>query len=387
MICGDHRAGAHSASSRQPTVDEREAGVQILFLSDTPVRTQRLARELVHLAPSRIVDVLDPYQTPADIDRGSVRVIVGDVSFARSETIAALRRYLDSLQDLRKPVLCLLHEASPRAHAQATALRATYAIPAEDLAKRLALVLPRSPNATPQQCAARLRGQAVGARDVLDRILTLGRTGRALDPGVIATGAAYIEVALRETDVRAWLDVVWQFDDVTHQHCLLVAGLAAGFAQHLGMATGDCERLTQAALLHDIGKSRIPLAILHKPGPLNADERRLVQTHPVLGYEMLQRQGYPEEMLAVVRSHHEFLDGSGYPDRLYGRSIPDLVRLVTICDIYGALIERRAYKAAMEPAHAFAVLAGMEDQLDRDLVRAFRSVAAAAGPSGLKASA
>ncbi|WP_286965166.1 hypothetical protein [Methylobacterium sp.] len=107
--------------------------VQILFLSDTPIRAQRLARSLVHLGSSRIVDVLDPYQSPADIDRTSVRVIVSDTSFARSETIAALRRYLDALQDLRKPTLCILHEVSPRAHAQATALKATYAVPVGDL--------------------------------------------------------------------------------------------------------------------------------------------------------------------------------------------------------------------------------------------------------------
>lgn len=316
-----------------------------------------------------------------------MRVIVGDVSFRSSETIAALRRYLDGLHHLQKPVLCILHEASPRAHAQATALRATYAIPVEDLARRLALVLPPSPGATPHERTVRFRGQAEGARDILDRILKIGRAGQALEPSLIATGAGYIENALRETDVRTWLDVVWQFDDLTHQHCLLVAGLAAGFAQHLGLSKGDCERLTQAALLHDVGKSRIPVALLNKPGPLDEAERALIETHPLIGYEMLQRHGYPAEMLAVVRSHHEMLDGSGYPDRLQGRAIPDLVRLVTICDIYGALIERRTYKAAMEPTRAFAVLAGMEGKLDRDLVRAFRSIAVAARPGNLSFSA
>jgi putative nucleotidyltransferase with HDIG domain len=363
--------------------------VQILFLTDTPLRSQRLARDLVQLGSSRIMDVLDPDQRPSDIERASVRVLVSDVSFARSETIAALRRYLDALQDLRKPFVCILHAASPRAHAQATALKATYAVPIEDLARRLGLMLPRPAAAAvpPRERAARLRGQAEGARDVLDRILRSGKTGPGLEPSLIATGAAYIENALRETDMRAWLEVVWQFDDVTHQHCLIVAGLAAGFAQHLGMSRCDCERLTQAALLHDVGKSRIPLAILNKPGPLDEGERRIVEAHPIIGYEMLQGHGYPEEMLAVVRSHHEFLDGSGYPDRLHGRLIPDLVRLVTICDIYGALIERRPYKTPLEPGQAFAVLAGMGDKLDRDFVRAFRAIATAAGPGELQASA
>ena len=361
--------------------------MQIVFLTDTPMRAHRLARNLVNLASSRIMDVLDPDQHPTDIERASVRVIVSDVSFARSETIAALRRYLDALRDLHKPVLCILHEASARAHAQATALKATYAVPVDDLAKRLALMLPPAPTATPQDLAFRLSGQAEAARDALVRILALGRSGESLEPSLIAAGAAYIENALRETDVRAWLEVVWQFDDVTHQHCLLVAGLAAGFAQHLGMARADCERLTEAALLHDVGKSRIPLTILNKPGPLSDAERAIVQTHPVIGYDMLQGHGYPDELLAVVRSHHELLDGSGYPDKLYSRAIPDLVRLVTICDIFGALIERRTYKNPMEPGRAFGILTSMEGKLDRDLVRAFRSIAMAAGPADLKTSA
>jgi putative nucleotidyltransferase with HDIG domain len=377
--------------SARPAENSRrcEAAVQILFLTDTPVRAHRLARDLVHLAASRIMDVLDPDQRPSEIDRDSVRVIVSDVSLSRSETIAALRQYLEALQELRKPVLCILHEANARAHAQATALKATYAIPVDHLAKRLALILPRSPSATAtaQDLAFRLSGQAEAARAVLVRILELGRSGGSLEHGLIATGAAYIENALRETDVRAWLEVVWQFDDITHQHCLLVAGLAAGFAQQLGLSRVDCERLTQAALLHDVGKSRIPLAILNKPGLLSRYERAVVQTHPVIGYDMLHGHGYPDEMLAVVRSHHEFLDGSGYPDKLQGRAIPDLVRLVTICDIYSALIERRPYKSPAAPSEAFAALCRMGDKLDRDLVRTFRSIAMAAGPADLRTSA
>ena len=375
------------APSRLRNLTTSGVGVQILFLTDTPVRAHRLARNLVHLGSSRIVDVLDPDQRPSDMDRASVRVIVSDVSFTRSETIAALRRYLDALDDLSRPYLCVLHDESPRARAQATALKATYAVPANQLADQLATVLPRSRAVLSPEAAARLAAQADSAQVTLTRMFEIARAGESLDPKLIATGAAHIESALRETDVRAWLEVVWQFDDATHQHCLLVAGLAAGFAQHLGMSRADCERLTQAALLHDVGKSRIPLEILNKPGRLDEAERAIMNTHPVIGHELLQGHGYPEEMLAVVRSHHEYLDGAGYPDRLYGRTVPDLVRLVTICDIYGALIERRPYRSPVAPGQAFAILAGMDSKLDRDLVRSFRSVAVAASAVDLRTSA
>ncbi len=87
------------------------------------------------------------------------------------------------------------------------------------------------------------------------------------------------------------------------------------------------------------------------------------------------------DLLSVVRSHHEMLDGSGYPDRLRGGEIPDLVRLVTICDIHAALIERRPYKAPMDAGKAYAILESMAGRLDADLVRAFQPVVQAYTPA------
>ena len=80
-------------------------------------------------------------------------------------------------------------------------------------------------------------------------------------------------------------------------------------------------------------------------------------------------------MLEVVLWHHEFLDGSGYPDGLAGTKIPDLVRLATICDIYSALIERRPYRPPLGPAEAFEILQRMEGKVEGALVRAFANIA------------
>ncbi len=84
-----------------------------------------------------------------------------------------------------------------------------------------------------------------------------------------------------------------------------------------------------------------------------------MRTHAALGYDLLVGSGFSPEMLQVVRSHHEMLDGSGYPDGLRAPEIPDLVRLVTICDIYGALIERRPYRAPMQGGEAYDILRSM----------------------------
>lgn len=124
----------------------------------------------------------------------------------------------------------------------------------------------------------------------------------------------------------------------------------------------------------------VPAAILNKPGRLDAHEMAIARRHPEQGYRMWAGQGFGPGMLAVVRSHHEMLDGSGYPDQLKGDDIPDRVRLVTVCDIDGALIERRSYKLPMSYADAIAILEGMMSRLDSAVVNAFRPVAAAFTP-------
>ena len=182
--------------------------------------------------------------------------------------------------------------------------------------------------------------------------------------------------AVTDAGIRRWLDVVWTYDDATYQHCLLVTGLAAEFAACLQFAKNDQERVIKGALLHDIGKARIPLGILNKPGALTNDEVTVMRSHVQIGHEILRGQGdYEPELLEIVLRHHELLDGSGYPDGLTGGKINDIVRLVTICDIYAALIERRPYRAPIEPARAFEILQGMTGKLEGPLVGVFAQVA------------
>lgn len=348
-----------------------------LLLTDTPARAGRLARDLTDLGPSLVIDLLDPGQAGLLPDPAAVRAVVADVTFRGSAPVAGIRRHLDRFGERRPPLVCLLHEDTPRARSQALALGATHLLPADKAPALLAEAFRPVPDIEGADLAP---AEAVARADaVLTRILALGRGG-TVEPETVAAGAALIEGALRRADLRAWLDVVRRFDDSTHQHCLLVAGLAAGFGIRIGLRSKDLRRLTEAALLHDIGKSLVPHAILSKPGRLDEAEAAAMRAHPVLGYEMLRGQGYAVEMLAVARSHHEMLDGSGYPDGLWGAEVPDLVRLVTVCDIFAALVERRPYKAPMPADGAYAVLQGMGAKLDRDLVRAFAPVARAAVP-------
>ena len=340
----------------------------VFLISDDLQRTGRLARDL---AAFRTCDLYDLYD---DTPPTSVPdLIVSDVRTLTSEAILRLRRLLERVRNAQVPYLCLLHDDTPRVRAQAEALGASGTLSA-GAASRLLLNTLAALQEKSAPVPAYARRQAGAARKFLREIFV---PGFALTPTAIDNGADLVAGAVRETGIRDWVRAVRLFDDATHQHCLLVAGLAAAFSVTLGLSEADRQRLAKAALLHDIGKVRVPTAILNKPGPLTEAETVVMRMHPAEGHAMLLSGGFEDAMLTVVRSHHEMLDGSGYPDGLKGGSIPDLVRLVTVCDIYGALIERRSYKPPMAAGRAFGILQGMAGRLDGDLVRAFTPVVAA----------
>ena len=201
-------------------------------------------------------------------------------------------------------------------------------------------------------------------------------SGSSIDVTDAKNAGNRIAESIAENGLSDWLTTVRRHHEGTYQHCLLVTGIAVDFGLSLGVAKGDIERLYSAAMFHDIGKAKIPLAVLDKPGRLDDQERALIQTHPAAGYEVLKGViGISPEILDAVRHHHEYLDGSGYPDALCSESITDLVRILTISDIFAALIEDRSYKPAMPRDEAYEILRGMNGKLERPLVEAFREVA------------
>lgn len=180
--------------------------------------------------------------------------------------------------------------------------------------------------------------------------------------------------AIDGAGVDEWMATVRGYHVGTFQHCMLVTATASSFARKLGMRRSDVVKITAAALVHDIGKSSIPVEILDKNGPLSPDEIKKMQEHPAIGHSYLAKKSrIAADALTSVRSHHEYLDGSGYPDGLRGSEIDDITRIITISDIYAAMIERRAYKPPKSPEEAVAVLESMAraGKLELALVREF----------------
>jgi HD-GYP domain-containing protein (c-di-GMP phosphodiesterase class II) len=214
------------------------------------------------------------------------------------------------------------------------------------------------------------------ATECLEDIFLAACAGEPVEPMVLASAGDAISRGVEELGFTQWIETVRAHHSQTYQHCLLVTGAIAGFGQHLGFSRTDCQRLSIAGMLHDIGKARIPIAVLEKPGPLTREEREVMKNHPEYGYAALVgNDNISPEMLDMVVHHHEYLDGSGYPHGLKGSQISDVVRIMTICDVFGALIERRSYKEPMSNEAAYQILRDMGGRLDQDFVRAFGPVA------------
>jgi putative nucleotidyltransferase with HDIG domain len=136
-------------------------------------------------------------------------------------------------------------------------------------------------------------------------------------------------------------------DAVTSQHTEEVVRLAVSVAAELDLDLEAVRNVELGAVLHDIGKVRVPESILNKPGPLDDDEWVVMKTHPEVGEHILRPIRSLQAILPIVRHHHERWDGDGYPDALSGRAIPLGARIVAVCDAYRAMTEDRPYRQAL----------------------------------------
>jgi len=173
-------------------------------------------------------------------------------------------------------------------------------------------------------------------------------------------------------------DVVEADDHYTGAHSRDVVELAIAVADHLGVDARSRHLVEMTALLHDVGKIRIPDSIITKPGPLTPAEREIINTHTIEGERLLsQVGGLLAEVGTIVRSCHERYDGHGYPDGLAGERIPLVARIVCCCDAYSAMTTDRPYRTAMPPAEAHAELVrNRGTQFDPDVVGAMLAVIA-----------
>ena len=258
---------------------------------------------------------------------------------------------------------------------------------AEDsIGKRLQVSAERAARARAPEAAVELHwhGEVQGALSIRSEIEAREFSPKELrilaSMGVTAS-AALGHMRMRSPaagDVRAAIQTLMaslaELDTYTAVHSREVVPIAVEIGTAAGFSRAGLAELSVAALLHDVGKIRVPDSILKKPGPLTDAERDVITEHPAFGAEALMRVPGLEVVATVVRYHHERWDGGGYPDGLAGARIPLASRLIAVCDAYNAITSDRAYRAAQTHEYALAELrAAAGSQFDPDVVSHFEA--------------
>jgi len=220
------------------------------------------------------------------------------------------------------------------------------------------------------QRAAAVRQEAQKALvDALRRI----QSGRPLDPAPArAAISALLDEVRADPTAALWLTQLRQQEGYAVTHCMNACVLALAFGATLGMEQEALQRLGMGTLLMDVGKVKLPRALLAKPRSLSRTEFAVVQSHVTLGCDLLEAHGMPAEVVDIVRQHHERRSGRGYPRGLGGDEIPRQALIAGLADSYDAMIRRRPHRAALRPDEALQTLyRSAADTFGAELVEAF----------------
>ncbi len=172
-----------------------------------------------------------------------------------------------------------------------------------------------------------------------------------------ATVKDCVHSILRNPDALLWMSKIRTQDEYTAEHCLNVCILAIAFGRHLGMSEADLEKLGMCGLLHDVGKMRVDPEVLHKTSALTDKEFNIMKAHTVHGRNLLMASpGIPNSTIDVAYSHHEKIDGTGYPRGLSSAGISELAKMIAIVDAYDAMTADRCYSPGIPSTEALKII-------------------------------
>jgi len=166
-----------------------------------------------------------------------------------------------------------------------------------------------------------------------------------------------VESIVRNPDAMMWLTRLSNKDDHASKHSINTCILGVTFGRFIGVPVEELEKLSIAALMHDIGKLQIPTEILNNPGTLNDAEMKIIRKHPIYSRNLLMSAGkYFSNAIDVAYSHHERMDGSGYPRGLVAHQISPFARILAIIDTYDAMTSEQVYRAELSPFESLKFL-------------------------------
>ncbi len=241
-------------------------------------------------------------------------------------------------------------------------------------------VAPVSPRETQrisiEQEVARANQIKQRAKEEIGALYTEARLGNAINTEQLGDLVEDISASvMRNPGVFVSLSRLKSKDDYTYLHSVTVCALMVSLGRQLGLDESTLRDAGMAGLIHDLGKAKIPLEILNKPGKLTDEEFLIVKRHPQDGYDMLVAETSSGALAArdVALHHHEKIDGTGYPDGLSGEGISLLSRMAAVCDVYDAITSNRPYKSGWDPAESIRRMAtwAKEGHFDVRIFQAF----------------
>jgi response regulator RpfG family c-di-GMP phosphodiesterase len=324
---------------------------------------RELLRTTFELAEVDVRDAADTKAAAREIERDPPDAIVLDVAMPGESGLALCRRLKDDPATAEIPIVLLtgsvLGEEAAEAGADAFLTKPFSPLELLGLLERL----PGPGRPRPSRSAARVDDQLLLYAQDMRRLLERERTQRK------ALEQAYVQT------VQTLTTALESRDTDTSEHAERVRLYALVLTQEVDPSLLDDTAIEYGFLLHDVGKIGVPDRVLLKPGPLDAEERRLMQQHTLVGERMLAHVAWlAGPPLEVVRSHHERWDGRGYPDKLRGEEIPLVARIFALADALDALSSDRPYRAGRDFTSAVASLVtDSGTHFDPDAVEALRA--------------
>jgi putative two-component system response regulator len=321
---------------RLPDAPAELRQARILVVDDDEQILRLLSRTLGRAGYSNARGTTDPCQALTWVSANLPDLVILDIQMPALdgyEVLSRLRRLVPDPVSL--PVLAITGAATPAATRRALALGAN------DLVRK-----PFDSHEVALRVGNLLRMRRLHVELELER-RTLEQRVRERTRELSRSNLDTLRRLARAAEYR---------DDQTGQHTQRVGELSARLAGALGVPSAEVQRIRVAASLHDVGKIGVPDEILLKNGPLTAEERAVVETHTAIGADLLSGSSSDVMNLAatIARSHHEWFDGSGYPEGLVGEAIPLAGRIVAVADFFDAVTTSRPYRDAWPETRALA---------------------------------
>jgi len=232
-----------------------------------------------------------------------------------------------------------------------------------------------SDNAQIAEEMPRAREALENASNMVDQIFDDVTSGRDLSIEHVENAVRpLVASVLRSADAFFWIEGLRSHDSYSYSHAISCSALAAAFGRHMGFAEDTIVSLAAGGLLMDIGKTRLPQSLLQSKASMTPAKMKKLRSHVERGVEIVEQSGITDEdVLDIVRTHHERNDGSGYPEGLHGNMIPITGRMLGIIDTYDAMISDRPYRAGISRHQALRqIYAGRDTLFQSELVEQFQ---------------